>query len=98
MNNKRIALITGANKGIGLETARQLGKEGITVLVGARDEKKSNGATEELRKEGIDAYGLVIDVDNSDSIQKAVASVEHDRERSHSASRAHGDWRSRKHL
>jgi NAD(P)-dependent dehydrogenase (short-subunit alcohol dehydrogenase family) len=66
MNNKRIALITGANKGIGLETARQLGKEGITVLVGARDEKKSNG----------DAYGLVIDVDNSDSIQKAVASVD----------------------
>jgi NAD(P)-dependent dehydrogenase (short-subunit alcohol dehydrogenase family) len=59
MNNKRIALITGANKGIGLETARQLGKEGITVLLGARDEKKSNGATEELRKEGIDAYGLV---------------------------------------
>ena len=41
MSNKRIALITGANKGIGLETARQLGKEGITVLVGARDEKKS---------------------------------------------------------
>jgi NAD(P)-dependent dehydrogenase (short-subunit alcohol dehydrogenase family) len=78
MNNKRIALITGANKGIGLETARQLGKEGITVLVGARDEKKSNGAAEKLRKEGIDAYGLVIDVDNSDSIQKAVASVEHE--------------------
>jgi len=78
MNNKRIALITGANKGIGLETARQLGKEGITVLVGARDEKKSNGATEELRKEGIDAYGLVIDVDNGDSIQKAVASVDHE--------------------
>jgi NAD(P)-dependent dehydrogenase (short-subunit alcohol dehydrogenase family) len=34
---KKIALITGGNKGIGLETARQLGKLGITVLVGARD-------------------------------------------------------------
>jgi NAD(P)-dependent dehydrogenase (short-subunit alcohol dehydrogenase family) len=78
MSNKRIALITGANKGIGLETARQLGKEGITVLVGARDEKKSKGAAEELRKEGIDAHGVVIDVDSSDSIKKAVASVEHE--------------------
>jgi hypothetical protein len=72
MNDKRTALITGANKGIELETARQLGKEGITVLVGARDEKKAKGAAEELRKEGIDAHGLVIDADSSDSIQKAV--------------------------
>ena len=34
----KIALITGANKGIGFETARQLGAQGMTVLVGARDE------------------------------------------------------------
>ena len=81
MSNKRIALITGANKGIGLETARQLGKEGITVLVGARDEKKSKGVAEELRKEGIDAHGVVIDVDSSDSIKKAVKTwrADHDR-------------------
>ena len=71
MSNERIALITGANKGIGLETARQLGKEGVTVLVGARDEKKAEGAAEELRKEGIDAHGIVIDADSSDSIRKA---------------------------
>ena len=76
MNSKPIALITGANKGIGLETARQLGQQGITVLVGARDEKKAKGAAEELRKEGIDAHGVVIDVESSDSIQKAAASVE----------------------
>src|SRR6478752_4981152 len=76
MSNKRIALITGANKGIGLETARQLGKEGITVLIGARDEKKATGAAEELRKAGIDAHGLVIDVDSEESIQKAAATVE----------------------
>ena len=44
--SNRIALITGANKGIGLETARQLGKENITVLVGARDvgERRKRGA------------------------------------------------------
>src|SRR4030088_845358 len=78
MSNKRIALITGANKGIGLETARQLGNEGITVLVGSRDEKKAKEAAEELRKEGIDAHGVFIDVDSSDSIKKAAASVEHE--------------------
>ena len=47
---KKIALITGANKGIGLETARQLGKLGITVLVGARDLAKGEAAVAELKK------------------------------------------------
>jgi NAD(P)-dependent dehydrogenase (short-subunit alcohol dehydrogenase family) len=42
MNTKKIALVTGANKGIGLETARQLAKHGITVLAGARGEAKAS--------------------------------------------------------
>jgi NAD(P)-dependent dehydrogenase (short-subunit alcohol dehydrogenase family) len=78
MNSKKIALITGANKGIGLETARQLGQKGITVLAGARDEAKANKAAEELRKEGLDAHGIVIDVNDADSIQKAAARIERD--------------------
>jgi NAD(P)-dependent dehydrogenase (short-subunit alcohol dehydrogenase family) len=78
MNSKKIALITGANKGIGLETARQLGQKGITVLAGARDEAKANKAAEELRKEGLDAHGLVIDVNDADGIQKAAARIERD--------------------
>jgi NAD(P)-dependent dehydrogenase (short-subunit alcohol dehydrogenase family) len=78
MSSKRIALITGANKGIGLETARQLGEQGIAVLVGARDEAKGNQAAEELRKAGLDAHGIVIDVNNADSIQKAAARIERD--------------------
>ena len=76
MNNKKIALITGANKGIGLETARQLGNHGITVLVGARDETKGTGAAAALRNEGIDAHGVVIDVNDGDSIKKVAALVE----------------------
>ena len=78
MNNKKIALITGANKGIGLATARQLGKQGITVLVGARDSSKGKTAAEELRKDGIDAHALEIDVSDSASVKAAVAQVERD--------------------
>jgi NAD(P)-dependent dehydrogenase (short-subunit alcohol dehydrogenase family) len=78
MNSKKIALITGANKGIGLETARQLGKQGITVLAGARDEVKANRAADELRKEGLDVHGIVIDVNDAGSIQKAAARIERD--------------------
>ncbi len=50
MSTKKIALISGANKGIGLETARQLGQQGIIVLVGARDETKGNQAADSLAK------------------------------------------------
>lgn len=78
MSTKKIALITGANKGIGLETARQLGQQGITVLAGARDEIKANKAAEDLRKAGLDVQGIVLDVNNADSIQKAAARIERD--------------------
>ena len=78
MNKKKIALITGANKGIGLETARQLGKQDITVLLGARDSRKGKAAAEGLRKEGIDAHPIVIDVSDPESIRKAANQVERD--------------------
>ncbi|MEP6810885.1 MAG: SDR family oxidoreductase, partial [Chthoniobacterales bacterium] len=73
---KKIALITGANKGIGLETARQLGKQGVTVLVGARDRAKGEAAAAELEKDGIDAHALEIDVTDEASIKRAAAVVE----------------------
>ncbi|HEX3817345.1 MAG TPA: SDR family oxidoreductase [Chthoniobacterales bacterium] len=78
MSTNKVALITGANKGIGLETARQLAQKKFTVLVGARDEAKGKKAAEELRKEGLEARALVIDVNDSASIRKAVAQVEKD--------------------
>ena len=78
MNKKKIALITGANKGIGLETARQLGQQNITVLLGARDSRKGETAAERLRKEGIDAHPIVIDVSDPESIRKAAIQVERD--------------------
>lgn len=62
---KKVALITGANRGLGLETARQLGKQGITVLLGARDLAKSEAAAAELKKEVIDARAMKLDVSNA---------------------------------
>ena len=68
----KVALITGANKGIGFETARQLGALGVTVLVGARDRKKGEAAAAELKREGIDARALKLDVVD-DGDRKAAA-------------------------
>jgi NAD(P)-dependent dehydrogenase (short-subunit alcohol dehydrogenase family) len=74
--SKRVILITGANKGIGFETARQLGREGHTVLVGARDEQKAAEAVAKLASEGITAHPLALDVTSSDSIAKAAKHIE----------------------
>ncbi len=76
MSRQKIALITGANKGIGLETARQLAQKGLTVLIGARDEAKGAEAVAELKKDGLEARAITIDVSNSTSIKNAAAEVE----------------------
>jgi NAD(P)-dependent dehydrogenase (short-subunit alcohol dehydrogenase family) len=59
---KKVALITGANKGLGLEMARQLGREGVTVILGARDPKQGEAAAAKLRAEGIDVRPVKLDV------------------------------------
>jgi len=60
--SKKVALITGANKGIGFETARQLGAQGVTILVGARDEKRGAEAVQKLQAEGVDAQFVQLNV------------------------------------
>jgi NAD(P)-dependent dehydrogenase (short-subunit alcohol dehydrogenase family) len=76
MATTKIALITGANKGIGFETARQLGHQNITVVIGARDSKKGEAAAQALRDEGIDARALAVDVTDQRSIENAAAFLE----------------------
>lgn len=70
--NKQVALITGANKGIGLETARQLSKLGITVILGSRDAGKGEVAAAKLRAEGLDVRPLQLDVTNAEDRNAAV--------------------------
>jgi NAD(P)-dependent dehydrogenase (short-subunit alcohol dehydrogenase family) len=74
----KIALITGANKGIGFETAVQLAQQKITVLVGSRDAAKGQAATKELRDKVLDARALTIDVTDVASIRKAADFVAHE--------------------
>jgi NAD(P)-dependent dehydrogenase (short-subunit alcohol dehydrogenase family) len=68
-----IALVTGANKGIGKEIARQLASEGMTVYVGSRDAGRGERAVGEI---GGDARLLVLDVTDEASIAQAAAQVD----------------------
>ncbi len=71
----KIALITGANKGIGYELARQLGNEGITVLIAARNAELGEAAAEKLKADGTDAYFIELDVTKPETIAKAAETV-----------------------
>ncbi|MGE0126528.1 MAG: SDR family oxidoreductase [Blastocatellales bacterium] len=64
MHTNRVALITGANKGLGFEIARQLGQQGVTVVLGARDKAKAKEAAGKLKAEGVDAHAVKLDVTN----------------------------------
>ena len=75
IENKKTVLITGANKGLGFETARQLGAQGYTVLIGARDETRGNEAVEKLKGEGYDADFIEIDATNAETIKAAAEKV-----------------------
>ncbi len=72
-SNMKVALVTGSNRGIGFETARQLGQKGITIVVGARTLQTAKDAATRLASEGLDAYPVGLDV-TSDADRKSVAS------------------------
>ncbi|WP_109525161.1 MULTISPECIES: SDR family NAD(P)-dependent oxidoreductase [Nocardia] len=71
-----IALITGANKGIGFETAGRLAATGTTVLVGARDADRGKNAAAALSGAGADTRFIPLDVTDADSIARAAADID----------------------
>lgn len=72
----QVALVTGANKGIGYEIAAGLGALGWTVGVGARDEERREAAVEKLRAAGVDAFGVPLDVTDDASVTAAARFVD----------------------
>ena len=70
---RRIVLITGSNRGIGLETARQLARLGFHVVMAARDVGSGRQAAEAIQAAGGKATFLRLDVSSSDSIRNAVS-------------------------
>ncbi len=73
--DKKIALITGANKGIGFEVARQIASAGWTVLAAARDEERGKAAAAKLKAEGLDVQFIQIDLDDHATARNAAETI-----------------------
>ncbi len=72
---RKVALITGANKGIGFEVTRQIAKAGWTVLAGARNEELGRQAVAKFRAEGLDVRFIHVDLDDHQTASTAAASI-----------------------
>ncbi len=76
-----IALVTGANRGIGLEVCRQLGERGFAVILTARDAAKGQAAAEQLRRGGLDIRFLKLDIADEASVHAAAAAMDRSADR-----------------
>ena len=72
---RRVALVTGANRGLGFEIAGQLADHGITVVLGTRDPARGEAAAQSLQNERRRIYSRVLDVTQATTIQAAVADI-----------------------
>lgn len=70
-----IALVTGANRGIGLEVVRQLARRGIQVVLGSRDQAKGVRAAQALIQEGLSVFPYQLDVSDQQSVERLRADI-----------------------
>ncbi len=70
IENRKLALVTGANKGIGLETARELAEMGYIVLLGSRDSGGGSAAIEKLKAKGLEVEMVPLEMTNAEDWQK----------------------------
>ncbi len=68
--DQKVAIVTGASRGIGLEVVRQLAKQGITVILTCRDSQKGEQVVNQLSQEGINAYFHPLDVASNESCEQ----------------------------
>lgn len=69
-STKKVAVVTGANRGLGFEASRQLAKKGFRVIITSRDEAKGKAAAEQLQSEDLDVIYHPLDVTSNESSQK----------------------------
>ncbi|MBZ5758105.1 MULTISPECIES: SDR family oxidoreductase [Rhizobium] len=74
-DTSRIALVTGANKGIGLEIARQLAQAGVTVIIGARDPDRASSAVSGLLEAGLSVRSVTLDLNDHAGIAAAAETI-----------------------
>src|SRR5262245_19358153 len=74
--NGKIALVTGANRGLGFETARRLARQGVKVLLGARNEARGKEAEAKLKGEGLEVEFILLDMNDQKTHERAARFIE----------------------
>jgi NAD(P)-dependent dehydrogenase (short-subunit alcohol dehydrogenase family) len=75
VSNGKVALVTGANKGLGFEMSRQLAQQGLTVILAARKLQAAEEAATKLKEKGLKAEAIALDINDSDQIKAAVQTI-----------------------
>lgn len=77
-NDRAVAVVSGANRGIGLEVVRRLGHEGFAAVLGSRDAERGEASARDLRREGLEPIVMSLDVADDDSVAALAARVRDD--------------------